>query len=81
MQINQTLSDLAEFDLRTMLAKLSIPVIVFHGRHDAGVPYGIGQYMAELAPKGQLVTFEESGHAPFIEEREKFSQALAEAVG
>ena len=36
----------------------------------------IADRAAELLPNGRLLEFSESGHAPFLEEREKFNREL-----
>jgi pimeloyl-ACP methyl ester carboxylesterase len=41
----------------------------------------LGPQVAKMIPKGELVTFEGLGHAPKIEEPERFHQALIEWLG
>ena len=65
-------------DLRKRLRTLKVPTLVLHGRHDAITPLADGEYLAEHIPAARLITFEESGHAPFLEEPEAFNTALAE---
>ena len=55
---------------------LPVPALVVHGVHDAIVPYDIGREAAQLLPHGRLVDFEQSGHAPFLEETAKYRSEL-----
>jgi non-heme chloroperoxidase len=73
-----SLRDLAELDQRKTLATIEVPVLVLHGRQDAFVPFSGAEAAVGLWPDARLVEFEQSGHAPFIEERDKY---LAELVG
>jgi pimeloyl-ACP methyl ester esterase len=63
-------------DLRGRLSGISVPTAVFHGRHDAIIPLAAGEELARGIPGARLVVFEESGHAPFLEEPEAFNAAL-----
>jgi pimeloyl-ACP methyl ester carboxylesterase len=67
-------------DLRRQLKTLKVPTVVLHGRHDAIIPLTDGAYLAEHIPGARLVTFEESGHAPFLEEPDAFNAALGEVL-
>ena len=48
-------------------AKVQIPVLAVHGRKDRSSPYGGGREWALLLPNAQLVTIENSAHAPWLE--------------
>jgi non-heme chloroperoxidase len=72
-----SLRDLAALDQRKTLATIEVPVLVLHGRQDAFVPFSGAEAAVGLWPDARLVEFEQSGHAPFIEERDKY---LAELV-
>ena len=63
-------------DMRAALPKLRVPTMVLHGRHDRLLPLADGEELAKLIPGAELVVFEESGHAPFLEEPEAFTAAL-----
>ena len=63
-------------DLRGALEKLAVPTAVLHGRHDTLTPLAGGEELAKEIPDAALTVFEESGHAPFLEEPEAFNQAL-----
>jgi pimeloyl-[acyl-carrier protein] methyl ester esterase len=71
--------DVALTDLRPTLKKLKVPTAVFQGRHDT--PLADAEELAKLVKGAKLVTFEESAHAPHLEEPEKFNQALVKLLG
>jgi pimeloyl-ACP methyl ester esterase len=63
-------------DLRPHLATLRLPTAVLHGRHDTILELAEGEALAAAIPGARLVVFEESGHAPFLEEPDAFNAAL-----
>ncbi len=65
---------LAEYDLRDELAKLSTASLVIHGTHDP-IPIDTARETANLLG-AEFVEFEESGHVPHVEERDKFVAIL-----
>jgi len=71
-----TLAALGELDQRDILPKISVPTLLLHGAHDAIVPHDIGAAAADLLPDGRLVTFDNSGHAPFLEETARYRDEL-----
>ena len=64
-------------DLRGALKKLAVRTGVLHGRHDGLTTLAGAEELADGIPGATLTVFEESGHAPFLEEPEAFNQALA----
>ena len=68
--------DLGRFDLRRSLAKLQVPVLILTGRFDRAVPPRLAGEYKHFLPTAQFVVFEESGHAPFIEENSRFIEAV-----
>jgi pimeloyl-[acyl-carrier protein] methyl ester esterase len=71
-----TLAGLGDLDQRDILAKITVPTLLCHGAQDAIVPHDIGAAAAEMLPDGRLVTFENSGHAPFLEETARYREEL-----
>lgn len=71
-----TLGELAHLDQRDMLMALDIPVLSFICGKDGFVAPEISQWVADNHPRAEGVSFPESGHAPFIEEREGYLDAL-----
>ena len=50
------------------LAKVKAPVLTIHGTKDRSAPYGGGKDWAARLPNARLVSVENAGHAPWIEE-------------
>ncbi len=69
---DESLLDLGRIDQRDVVRSLQIPAMVMRGDHDAIVDPEIGAQCARMFPNGRLVAFTESGHAPFLEEQEKY---------
>ena len=65
---------LGDYDLRPQLATLIAPTRVFHGRHDP-IPLETAGETARLL-RADLVVFEESGHCPYVEEPDRFVEAV-----
>jgi len=63
-------------DLRAGAKKLEVPTAVLHGKHDALLPLAHGEDLAKRIPGAKLTVFEQSGHAPHLEEPEAFNAAL-----
>ncbi len=68
-------------DWREQLPQTPVPVLLCYGVQSALYPTKIRDYLAEHVPNSSLVVFEESGHAPFWEEPEKFNQEVARFAG
>ena len=66
---------LAGMDLRPRLPDLRAETLVLHGRFDP-IPLAASEELVRLLPQGRLVTFEDSGHALYAEETERFVAVL-----
>jgi pimeloyl-ACP methyl ester carboxylesterase len=66
----------------TAINKLSVPLILFEGRHDRTVNSEVAATWFDTvkAPDKQLVWFEHSGHMPMTEEPGKFLHSLVRYV-
>jgi pimeloyl-ACP methyl ester carboxylesterase len=62
--------------VRDDLRALEIPVLVVHGRHDVYVAPAAASWIADNVRGARLELFEDSGHAPFLDEPERFRTAL-----
>jgi non-heme chloroperoxidase len=71
-----SLEHLGIVDHRSELPNVEVPALVCRGDHDAVVDSAIAERAAELLPNSRLVKFSESGHAPFLEEPDKFNAEL-----
>lgn len=58
------------------LNKITCPVLICVGRHDPQTPVEMNKEIHEKLNNSRLVIFEESGHSPFEEEREKFIKVI-----
>jgi pimeloyl-ACP methyl ester carboxylesterase len=67
-----------KLDFRDFLRELEIPVLALYGRHDPYYPVELAAWIAEQCPHGDHVIFEQSAHYPFIEEKERFAEVVAE---
>jgi pimeloyl-ACP methyl ester carboxylesterase len=78
------LAPINHFDLRTVVARVQVPIAFFQGRHDVGTnPEVVNRYAAGLdAPRGKsFVWFENSAHMPYYEEPVLFREVLLRALG
>lgn len=66
------------FDLTEQLSTITVPAFITCGRYDAQCPHDCCVEIAEGIPNSKLITFEESNHNPFVEEPEKFAEAVKE---
>jgi pimeloyl-ACP methyl ester carboxylesterase len=71
--MEQALIALRDEDLRADLPKIKIPTLIFSALQDQIVSHKLGVYMSENIPTSRLVVFEKSGHAGFVEEKDKFN--------
>lgn len=58
-------------DLRPRLGEITVPTLILHGRHDP-VPLSASEALASSMPQARLEVFEDSGHALYAEETERF---------
>jgi non-heme chloroperoxidase len=63
-------------DYRPMLADIDVPTLLCFGRHDQFVAPANGELLLGAIPDARLVMFEDSGHAPFWDEPERFDAEL-----
>jgi len=65
-------------DYQDRLATINVPTLVCVGSQDLLLPIACSLELAESIPDAKLVIFEESGHDPFLEERDKFAEVVGE---
>jgi pimeloyl-ACP methyl ester carboxylesterase len=68
---------LRDTDLRSDMAKITIPTLIMHGKKDKICSFDLAEQMNAGIANSQLIAFENSGHSLFLDEREKFNTALA----
>lgn len=69
-----------EFDNDEVLADASVPTLVVQGAEDRIVRPSSAEYIAGVVPGAEVRVYEGVGHAPFLEDPERFDRELAEFV-
>ena len=62
-------------DLRARLHEIAAETLVLHGRHDP-IPLAASEELVAALPRARLVVFEDSGHALYTEETDRFARVL-----
>ena len=65
-------------EVQDRLGHVPQPVLVLAGRHDRVCPVAAAEAMAGELPRGELVVLEESGHMAFVEEQQRYLDAVRE---
>ena len=71
------MADHTRQDWRDLLPHLDLPSLVLVGVRDATLDHHGAEAVADLVPGAATVFFERSGHAPFLDEPEKFNETVA----
>jgi len=74
--MEQCLILLRDADLRSDLEKIATPTAIFHGKKDKICQFGLAETMHKQIKDSYVVPFENSGHALFLEEMDKFNTEL-----
>ncbi|WP_343537366.1 alpha/beta hydrolase [Sphingobacterium thalpophilum] len=74
--ITESITALRDLDLRPQLSKINIPVTIFQGVYDKNCPLIWAKQLQKGIKNATLIRFENSGHALFVEELEKFNTEL-----
>ncbi len=69
---------IAKLDLNPELPKFAFPTLVMHGRFDMNVAMLTAWKTCNAIPGARIVIFSKSGHLPFYEEPDKFTQILSD---
>ena len=67
-----------EIDADDVLSRLSVPVLVTHGRADAIVLPSMGEHVLEVCPTARASWYDDVGHLPFVEDPARFDRELRE---
>jgi pimeloyl-ACP methyl ester carboxylesterase len=70
-----------ELDFAPILANITVPVLVTHGRADTVVMPAMSDYILTHCPNAKTSWYDGVGHAPFLEEPRRFNRELAEFGG
>ena len=73
--------DMAYADYRSVLPAVDVPTLLAYGARSKIFPGDLDAWIAERLPDAQVVSFEQSGHAPFSEEPELFNEKLLGFLG
>jgi pimeloyl-[acyl-carrier protein] methyl ester esterase len=63
-------------DFRPLLPKIDIPVTLAHGAQSRLYDRQVALWQADQLPRGRVIGFERSGHAPHLEEPKAFNALL-----
>lgn len=74
--MTESITALSDLDLRPKLSKVNIPVTIFQGVYDKNCPLVWAEQLQKGIKNATLIRFENSGHALFVEEMEKFNTEL-----
>jgi len=78
--MEQALIALRDEDLRSDLPKIKIPTLILHATRDSIVSFALAEQMHLGIKNSRLIPFENSGHAAFIEEREKTDEEFLKFI-
>jgi len=78
--MEQGLIMIRDSDLRADLEKINIPTAIFHGRLDKLCPFELAEQLHKGITNSKLVAFENSGHALFLEECQKFNDEFIQFI-
>jgi pimeloyl-ACP methyl ester carboxylesterase len=67
-----------QIDSDDVLSEMAIPVLVTHGDQDTVVLPSMAQHVLEVCPTAEASWYEGVGHAPFLEDPERFNRELTD---
>ena len=67
-----------QIDSDDVLARLTLPVLVSHGRQDQIVLPSMAEHVLHVCPTAEPSWYEATGHMPFLEDRTRFNRELTE---
>jgi pimeloyl-ACP methyl ester carboxylesterase len=73
-----SIASLRETNLTPQLERIRVPVLGIYGKIDRIVDPGQGKLLSQQVSRSQVAYFEESGHFPMLDERERFHRTLRE---
>jgi proline iminopeptidase len=69
------------YDARPELGRIRCPALVLVGRHDWICPVAQAEEIQRSVAGARLVVFEQSGHSPHVEERDRFADEVVRFLG
>ena len=76
----QALIALRDEDLRADLPKIKVPTLIFNAKQDQIVAFALAEQMNKAIAGSKLVAFDKSGHASFVEEKDKFNEEFIKFI-
>jgi pimeloyl-ACP methyl ester carboxylesterase len=70
-----------DIDADDVLSRLSVPVLVTHGRADAIVLPSMAEHVLGVCPTARASWYDGVGHLPFVEDSARFDRELRELAG
>jgi pimeloyl-ACP methyl ester carboxylesterase len=67
-----------QIDADDVLSRLSVPVLVTHGRSDAIILPSMAEHVLAVCPTAEASWYEDVGHMPFAEDPARFDSELGE---
>ena len=74
--ITESITALRDLDLRPELSKIKVPTVIFQGVYDKLCDFALAEQLNKGISNSRIVRFENSGHALFVEEADKFNNEL-----
>ncbi|MFQ6128264.1 MAG: alpha/beta fold hydrolase [Thermoplasmata archaeon] len=71
-------ADLPKYDVLSDLGGIPCPALIIAGKHDPICPPKFSKVMNDALSEARIMVFENSGHWPFIEEKEKFAESVVD---
>jgi pimeloyl-ACP methyl ester carboxylesterase len=78
--MEQALMSLRDEDLRADLPKIKVPTLVFNAKEDQIVSFSVAEQLHKSIAGSKFVVFDKSGHASFIEEKDKFNEEFIKFI-
>jgi pimeloyl-ACP methyl ester carboxylesterase len=67
-----------QIDSDDVLSEMTIPVLVTHGDQDIVALPSMAEHVLAVCPTAEASWYEGVGHAPFLEDPERFNRELAD---
>lgn len=76
--LKKTFTKVVRFDIRKLLPKIRIPVLIMWGKNDTDTPLVCATILHKLLPNSQVYILENSTHFPFLEQPIECIQKIEE---
>ena len=68
------------FDVRKDVSKINVPTLIIYGIDDNLCNFYSARFLRDNISNSKLIVFENSGHYPFIEERDRFNKEIVKFI-